>query len=304
MSKISNAKRFLTDKDYRFYILSFHGFYDKMPDGEYVKRIYRAVFGKEPDLEDPKTFSEKLQWLKLNHRRAEHTMMADKFAVREYIEKKLGQEYLIPLLGVWDDPEQIDFDALPDQFVLKCNHNSGLGMYICKDKSKMNVKKVKKELKKGMAQDYYLTAREWPYKNIKRKIICEKFMTDGSDEPIKDYKFFCFNGEPKIMYVSNDLSSSPTTDFFDMDFNRLDLRMKDPNSDIAPEKPALFEEMKRCARILCQGHPFLRVDMYCVNGRIYFGELTFFHNSGFVKAYPEAWNYTLGEWIDLSVLSK
>ena len=203
---------------------------------------------------------------------------------------------------MWDDPDKIDFDALPDQFVLKCNHNSGLGMYICKDKSTLDIPKVRKKLKRGIEQDYYLTGREWPYKNVERRIICEKFMSDGSGEAIKDYKFFCFNGVPRIMYISNDYSSSPTTDFFDMDFNRLDMRMKDPNSKIPPSKPEAFEQMKRCAEILCQGEPFVRVDMYLIDGRIYFGELTFFHNSGFVNVSPEHWNKTLGDWIDLSGL--
>ena len=146
---------------------------DWMPDATFLKLAYKSRMGRKLDLDNPQTFNEKLQWLKLYDRRPEYTMMVDKYKVRDYIAEKLGEEYLIPLLGVWDDPDEIDFDALPNQFVLKCNHNSGLGMCICKDKTKLDIEKVKEELRKGLKQDYYLTGREWPYKDVLRKIICE-----------------------------------------------------------------------------------------------------------------------------------
>lgn len=180
-------------------------------------------------------------------------------------------------------------------------------MCICKDKSKLDIKKVKRELRKGLKQDYYLTCREWPYKNVPRKIICEKYMTDESCTDLKeenrelaDYKFFCFNGVPKFMYISHDHAANATTDFFDMDFHRLDMRMKDPNSDHIPSRPALFDSLKAIAEKLSAGIPFMRVDMYVINGQIYFGELTFFHNAGFTRVYPEHWEKTLGDWIDIS----
>ncbi len=304
---IQKLNRFITNPKIRFSYLNALGFYKHTPDDVFLKKAYKVNMGQELNLENPQTFNEKLQWLKLYNRKPEYTVMVDKYKVREYIAKELGEGYLIPLLGVWDDPDEIDFDALPDQFVLKCNHNSGLGMCICKDKSKLDIEKVKRELRKGLAQDYYLTGREWPYKNVPRKIICEKYMTDETgtdlkeeDRELVDYKFFCFNGVPKFMYISHDHASNATTDFFDMDFHRLDMRMKDPNSDIIPSRPVLFDNLKVIAEKLSAGIPFVRVDMYVINGQIYFGELTFFHNAGFTKVHPEQWEKTLGDWIDIS----
>ena len=166
----------------------------KMSDEKYLKLKFYAIMGYKLDLDNPKTMNEKIQWLKLYYRKPEQTMMADKVAVRDYIAEVLGEEYLIPCLGVWESPDDIDFDALPEKFVLKCNHNSGLGMYVCKDKSKMDVEAVKEELRKGLEQDYYLVHREWPYKDVPRKILAEQFMEDGSGGLV-DYKFLCFNGK-------------------------------------------------------------------------------------------------------------
>lgn len=302
--KLQKILRYLyqvaTNPEIRFSYLSAMGFYDKVPDEQYLKMKYKLVFGKELDLDNPQTFNEKLQWLKLYNRKPEYTIMVDKYKARQYIADRLGGQYLVPLLGVWDDPDEIDFDALPDQFVLKCNHNSGLGMCICKDKSELNISKVKADLRKGLKQDYYLTSREWPYKDVPRKIIAEKYMVDDSNcGELTDYKFFCFNGVPKFMYISNDNSENATTDFFDMEFNRLDMRMKDPNSNVIPPKPYLFNEMKAIAEKLSQGIPFVRVDLYVIEGNIYFGELTFFHNAGFCSIHPEHWEKTLGDWIKL-----
>ncbi len=293
------AKRFLTNPGIRFNYLEKLGCYHHLGDEEFLRRKFKAHLGYPLNLDNPQTFNEKLQWLKLHNRKPEYTMMVDKYLVREYIREKLGAEYLIPLIGVWDDPDKIDFDALPNQFVLKCNHNSGLGMCICKDKSKLDIEKTKKELRRGLAQNYYLSGREWPYKDVPRKIICEQYMTDGVNETIKDYKFFCFNGEPRIMYISNDYAEHPTTDFFDMKYNVLPIRMKDPNSQVLPEKPKEFEQMRKVAEVLCKGIPFVRVDMYVINGQIYFGELTFFHNCGFTAVHPNEWNHILGSWINL-----
>lgn len=201
------AFKYMVNADYRFKIDSARGKYNDMPDREYLQRRFQAELGKSLDLDNPQTFNEKLQWLKLYNRKPEYTMMVDKYKVREYIAQTLGEEYLIPLLGVWDDPDEIDFDALPDQFVLKCNHNSGLGMCICKDKSKLDISKVRAELRKGLKENYYIRHREWPYKDVPRKIIAEKYMVDDSNcGELTDYKFFCFNGVPKFMYISNDNS--------------------------------------------------------------------------------------------------
>ena len=162
INKILKVFRFLLDDTYRKKILIWHGYYDKMNDEEYLKMRYKLSMGMSLDLKNPETFNEKMQWLKLYNRKSEYTMMVDKYKVREYVKKQLGEEYLIPLLGVWDDPEKITFDSLPNQFVLKCNHNSGLGMCICTDKNALNIREVKEQLKKGLKQDYYLTSQEWP----------------------------------------------------------------------------------------------------------------------------------------------
>lgn len=292
-------KRFCTNPAIRFSYLNELGLLKYMKDEDFLRRKFQLVLGRTLDLEHPKTFNEKLQWLKLYDRKPEYTMMVDKYAVREYIKEKLGEEYLIPLIGVWESPDEINFDALPDQFVLKCNHNSGLGMCICRDKSKLDIDKVRKELKKGLAQDYYLTGREWPYKDVPRKIICEKYMQNGTDKDLTDYKFFCFNGTPKILYISRDNAEHPGTDFFDMEFNPLPIHMKDPPAEKKPERPAKLPEMISMAKILSENIPFVRVDFYVIDSRIYVGELTFYHNSGFTNVQPEEWNERLGSWIQL-----
>ena len=289
----------LTDKKYRTKLFAGLGFYDRMDDEKYLKKLYTVNFGKELDLENPKTFNEKLQWLKLYDRKPEYTMMVDKSKVREYVVEKLGEEYLIPLLGVWDDPEEIDFDKLPNQFVLKCNHNSGLGMCICKDKSKLDIKKVKAELKKGLKENFYLRGREWPYKDVPRKIICEKYMVDESGYELKDYKIFCFNGEPKALFVATDRMTDTKFDFFDVEFNHLPFTNGHPNAEKEIAKPQNLDEMLKAASILSKGIPQVRIDLYNVNGKILFGEMTFSHWSGMVPFEPDEWDERFGEWIVL-----
>lgn len=270
-------------------------------DTFYIETLFWLHMGKRLDWKNPQTFNEKLQWLKLYDRKPEYTTMVDKYKVREYIAERLGEEYLIPLLGVWNDPDEIDFDALPNQFVLKCNHNSGLGMCICKDKAKLDIAKVKAELRKGLKQDYYLTGREWPYKNVERKIIAEKFMTDGGEE-LADYKIHNFNNGPKVILVCRDRfkDSGLTEDFFSEDWEHLDVARPDhPNASTPVERPKELEEMLSLAEKLSQGRPFLRTDFYTVGGRVYFGELTFFPASGFSPFAPPQWDETLGKWITL-----
>ena len=294
-------KKYIADKNYRFLIDAGKGKYDKLSDREYLEKKFYAMLGYSLDLSNPQTFNEKLQWLKLYDRKPEYTMMVDKYKVREYIKEKLGEEYLIPLLGVWDKAEDINFDKLPNRFVLKCNHNSGLGMYICKDKSKLTenqIKAIRKNLIKGLQQDYYLTGREWPYKNVPRKIIAEKYMEDETGQ-LRDYKFYCFNGEPKIIMINSDREIGKTkADYFDMDFNWLDLKWGYEHALVKPLKPINFEKMKELAVVLSKNIPELRVDFYEVNNKIYFGELTFFDGSGFDKIEPKEWDKKLGDWVD------
>ncbi len=296
---LKSGMKYLTNANYRFLINAGLGFYDNMPDAEYLKRQYKVCLGKDLNLENPETFNEKLQWLKLYNRKPVYSIMADKHRMRQFVSERIGSGHTVPLLGAWDDPQEINFNKLPNSFVLKCNHNSGLGMCICKDKSTLNIAEVKKELTRGLKQNYYLTGREWPYKDIPRKIIAEEFLENGQDEALTDYKYFCFGGEPKIMYISKDNARVPETDFFDMDFNHLNLQTKDPNAKIPPPKPEQFETMKHMAQLLAKDTPHLRVDFYVVNGHIYVGELTFFHNSGYSNIQPENWGAILGSWIEL-----
>lgn len=294
----------ITKPSYRFEVLDRRGFYNSMDDEKYLKRKFKSVTGKELNIETPTTFNEKLQWLKLNNREDVYTVMADKVAARDFVAEKLGEEYLIPCIGVWDNADDIDFDKLPDKFVLKCNHNSGVGMCICKDKSKLDIEKVKNELKKGMAQDYYITNREWPYKNIPRKIIAEQFMENKEEgiEGLRDYKFYCFDGNVDYLYISEGLDdhhtakiSFVTTDWKLADFKRTDYA----NFTNLPEKPKKFDEMLSIAKELSKGFPFLRVDLYEINGKIYFSEFTFFPCSGYMPFEPEEWDYKFGEFIKL-----
>lgn len=292
-------KKVITNKKARLTILNILRF---IPDKPMLKIEYFIRTGEKLNLKNPVLFTEKLQWLKLYNRKDIYSDMVDKILAKKYIAEKVGEEYVVPLLGEWDSFDQIDFSKLPDKFILKCNHDSG-SVILCENKDSFDFISAKKELSFHLKIDEYLLGREWPYKNVKRKIIAEEFLkgSEGSSGfAIKDYKFFCFNGKPKVMYISNDRGDDSRTDFFDMDFNHLPLKMKDPNADICPEKPEKFDDMKRISEILSEGIPHLRVDFYYVKGKIYVGELTFFHNSGFTKVHPEEWNKIMGGWIDLS----
>ena len=297
--------RYVLDKNYRFVINAGYGKYDNMDDKEFLIKKFQACMGRELNIQNPKTYNEKLQWLKLYNRRPEYVDMVDKLKVREYVKNVLGEEYLIPLIGVWNNQDEIDFNKLPNQFVIKCNHNSGTGMYICTDKSKMNVSSVKEGLKKGLSQNYYLKGREWTYKDVSRKIIAEKFMVDDVDKELKDYKFYCFNGKVEIIMINSDRNSENPTkaDYFDRSFNWLDFIWGYEHASTKPEKPENFELMVNIAEKLSEGIPHVRVDLYNCNGKIYFGELTFFDGSGFDKIEPIEWDYKLGNLIDITAIN-
>lgn len=301
---ISLLRRFFTDRDSRVYYLSMLGCYDSLPDEKYLKQLYRCLMHKELDLESPRTFNEKMQWLKLNDHNPKYTGMVDKYEVKKYVASVIGEKYIIPTLGVWDDPEKIDFDRLPDQFVLKCNHNSGLGICICGDKDKLNIRKAKRELKKGLAQNYYLLWREWPYKNVKRRIIAEKYLTDGNSGDLMDYKFYCFSGRAEYVLVCTDRSSgSPKYYFFDRNwrfkrYNKWGIQA--PEGFTIP-KPRCMDEMFEIAERLSQNHLFIRVDLYCVNEKVYFGELTFYPNSGFDRNRLPEVERMFGSKVDLKL---
>lgn len=272
-----------------------------LPDKLHIKARYALKMGKKLNLENPQTFNEKLQWLKLYDRKPIYTAMVDKYEVKQYIAERIGEEYIIPTLGVWDRFDDIDFNVLPNKFVLKCTHDSG-GLVICKDKSVFDKAAAKKKIEKSLKRNYFLIHREWPYKNVKRRIIAEKYMEDSKTSELRDYKFYCFNGEPKFLYVSEGLADHSTAklSFLNMDWTFAPFRRNDfQNFDNLPEKPQNYENMCELAGQLSKNIPFLRVDLYEINGKIYFSELTFSPGAGFTKFYPEQWDYTLGEWIKL-----
>lgn len=275
-----------------------------LPDKLYLQIFFFSTTGKFINFKKPKGFNEKQQWLKVNNRRPEYTNLVDKYAVRDHIDEVLGEGHLFGLLGKYDSFEDIDFTTLPNQFVIKCNHDSG-SVRIIKDKSALkdsDYAKMKAALELSLSKDFFYAGREYPYKDIKRCIIIEELMVDkkNPEKSIEDYKFFCFNGEPKIMFVATDRSTDCRFDFFDMDFNHLDIVNIHPNSNKKIEKPKMFEEMKRIAAKLSVGMPFVRIDLYELNGKIYFGEYTFFHGGGFRLFEPPEWERKLGDWIDIS----
>ena len=272
-----------------------------IPDKIYLKIKYYCRMGKRLNLDNPQTFNEKIQWLKLYGRRPIDSVLSDKYAVKDYIAKTIGAQYVIPLLGVWDKFDDIDFDKLPDRFVLKCTHDSGT-VAVCKNKSEFNYAAAKKLLSKGLKNDYYVFSRERAYKNIPRRIIAEEFMEDTQYGELRDYKFFCFDGQPRLLFIASDrMTEGEETkfDFFDMEFRHLPFTNGHPNADTLPDRPLQFEEMKNLAARLSKGIPHVRVDFYEVNGQVYFGEMTFSHWGGMTPFEPEQWDYKLGSWINL-----
>ena len=290
----------ISNGDARFKYLADRGFKGHVEAECFVKRRFRYDMGRELDLENPVTYTEKLQWLKLYDHRPEYTTMVDKYAVKKYVAEKIGPEYVIPVLGVWERVEDIDFDALPDRFVLKTTHDSG-GIVICKDKSKLDIPAARRRLRHFWKRHYYDNNREWPYKDVPHRIIAEAYMEDSRCGELRDYKFFTFGGEPKVLYIAQGRGRGEPTvaDFFDMDFNHLDFTIDHDMAPVPPEKPECFEEMKRLAAILSEGTPQLRVDFYEVDGKVYFGEMTFFHCSGLHPFHPESWDRTFGDWVKL-----
>lgn len=267
-------------------------FGEKIPDGLYLRWKYRLLMGRKLHLKHPRTFTEKLQWMKLNDRDPRYTTLADKHAVKHFVAERIGPEHIVPTLGVWRSPAEIDYDSLPDQFVLKCNHDSG-STVICRGKGEFDREAAAAKLAAALSKNYAPKEREWAYRDIRPVIIAEKFM--GND--IADYKFFCFNGRPEFMFIATDRyaeGEETKFDFFDMDFLHLDVRNGHPNAETAPSKPEMWEEMKALAAKLAEGLKQVRIDLYQIDGRIYFGEYTFYHWGGFVPFEPEGWDEKFG----------
>ena len=297
MSKLYN---FITNKRLRFSYLTAMGLTHWMSDERFLKKEYYLAMGKTLNLNTPKTFNEKLQWLKLYNREPQYTMMVDKYAVKQYVANKIGSQYIIPTLGVWNHFDEIDFDELPNQFVLKCTHDSG-GIVICKDKLNLDKRAAKQKLEYYLKRKYYYVHREWPYKNVKPRIIAEKYMSNDNGEDLNDYKLMCFNGQVKATFVCSDRFSEDglKVTFYDTNWKRMPFERHYPASKIDIARPKTYDEMRILAEKLAFKIPFVRVDFYEVHGRVYFGELTFFPGSGYEEFTPEEWDKKLGDWINL-----
>lgn len=264
-----------------------------------VIKLYKQKTGKDLDLNNPLTYNEKLQWIKLFWRDPVVENCVDKLAVREYVKEKGLGHILNDLIGVYENIKQIDFNLLPDKFVLKANHGSGWNI-ICDDKSKLNLRLTKNLLRRWMHANYYYETCEWVYKNIKPKIICEKFLEDSSVGGLKDYKIFCFNGEPKLIQVDIDRRTSHKRNIYDLNWNYVPVSIKYPTApEIQIPKPVNLDEMLHYARILSDGFPHVRVDFYIIDRKIIFGELTFIHGAGYEKITPESYNVLMGTWFEL-----
>ena len=277
------------------------GYFDKMDDESFLKMAYKRKLGKELNLDNPETFNEKLQWLKLHDRRPEYTMMVDKFEVKEYVSNIIGKEHIIPTIGVWDSFDDIDFQQLPDKFVLKCTHDSG-GLAICKDKESFDKVAAKKKIEKSLQSNFYRGGREWPYKNVIPRIIAEKYMEDTEGNGLTDYKFYCFNGSPEYLYVSQGMDNHKTAriSFLTMNWENAPFGRKDyMQFEKLPPKPQRFDEMKLIAKKLSKDHSFLRVDLYEIKGEIYFSELTFSPCCGFMPFVPDEFDKKLGDMLQL-----
>lgn len=290
----------LHDSQIRFGYLSTIGFYKWMPDELYLKKEFKIRMGKDLNLDNPQTFNEKLQWLKIHDRKPEYTVMVDKYAVKQYVADRIGEEYVIPTLGVWNHFDDIDFDALPNQFVLKCTHDSG-GVAICKDKSTFDKVAAKRKIEHCLRRKYYYIHREWPYKNVPPRIIAEKYMSEDGNDEINDYKLMCFNSKVKATFVCSNRFSDEglNVTFYDTNWKRMPFERHYAASSGEISKPKTYEEMVSLAERLAQHISFIRVDFYEVKGKLYFGELTFFPGSGFKEFNPDEWDKTLGDWIKL-----
>lgn len=300
MNRLKKGVKLLFNNPKEFLIaLNAFGIYNWIPDKLYLKIIYRLHFREKLNLKTPKSFNEKLQWLKLYDRNPKYCNLADKYLVREFVKETIGEQYLVPLIAVYDNADEINWDNLPSKFVLKCNHASGRNI-ICNNKKYLNIIKAKNELNKWINQNFFWHGREWVYKNIKPRIVAEKLLGQNG-EILLDYKFMCFNGEPKCMFVCSERYSDDglKVDFYDMNWNHMPFERQYKNSKNTLLKPKGFDKMVELSRTLSNEIPFVRVDFYDIDGKIYFGELTFFPGNGMEEFTPKYYDELLGSWIEL-----
>ena len=285
-----------------------------MSDRFFIKVRWSQVVGYKLDLKHPKKFNEKLQWLKLYDHKPEYTIMVDKYRAKQWLADKIGEQYVVPTLSIYKSVDEIDLNKLPDQFVLKCNHDSG-SVIICRDKQSFDFENAKQKLNKALHSNYYWRCREWPYKHVKPVILAEPFIYNSQTDNISvggmpqvlpsDYKFYCFEGEPKLFYITTDkgMDVPIREDFFDLQGNHLDIQDSNylNNPMYIPNIPNNLQEMQSICRMISKNINHLRVDFYECNGRIYVGEMTFYEAAGYCNFEPSKWNIILGDWIKLPI---
>lgn len=296
------AGRFIVDPKIRFGYFTKLGLFDHWTDEKFLKKKYYLQTGKKLDMDHPQSFNEKLQWLKLHDRKPIYTVMVDKYAAKGYVSKRIGEDYIIPTLGVWERFEDIDFGQLPSQFALKCTHDSG-GVIICQDKALFDFQKARKQLGRSLKRNYFYEGREWPYKNVQPRIIAEKYLMDESGTELKDYKIFCFHGEPKLIQVDFGRFHVHKRNLYTTDWKYIDASINfpnDPNTQIL--RPEKLDKMLEIAGMLSEGIPHVRVDLYSIGRKIFFGELTMYHGGGMEKFTPESLGDEMGKWLELALV--
>ena len=296
--KVSTALAMLKTPGKMIVPMGQNGLLNFIPDRKYLKMAFKAELGYPLNLEKPTTYNEKLQWLKLYDRKPEYTLYADKYRVREFIAETIGDRYLIPLIGAYQTSGEIPWDKLPERFALKCNHGSGTNI-ICKDKTKLDIPTAKQEIDRWLKYNAYWRGREWCYKDIKPCVICEEFYSAPDGNTPDDYKFMCFNGEPKLIQVHHDRFGDHTLDFMDVNWEKTGIVQGPRNSEKQIPKPATFDEMMEIARILARGMIYARIDLYSTDREVKFGEITMYPTSGFAPFGDIRTDYLLGSWIRL-----
>ncbi len=301
MKFLKKIECFIRDPKFRFQYLDSLGFYNNLDDLKYLQKKFLYLIGHNLDIDYPKSYNEKLQWIKLYDRKPIYTKMVDKFEAKKIVEEKIGAEYVIPTLGVWEKFDEIDFEKLPKRFVLKCTHDSG-GVIVVDDKNKIDWMKIKEQFERKLSKNFYFYGREWPYRNVKPRIIAEKRLemsSNNDSDIVNDYKVYTFNGKARICMINTERGIHTTADYFDKNFNKLDFSWGYPHSMRKIERPQNYDLMFQLAEKLAENTLELRVDFYEVSGQLFFGEMTFFDGSGFDKIEPFEWDLKLGDWIEL-----
>ena len=302
---INKILKCLIDNNYRFSVLSSLGVFNGMNDKKYIEKKFKNQMGYSLDLENPITYNEKIQWLKLYDRNSKYIYMADKYEAKKIVSNILGDEYVVPTIGIYDDFDKINFEELPNQFVMKCTHDSG-GVIVCKEKKYFNYKEARKKINKNLKKNYFFYGREWPYKNINPRIIIEKYLEDSYQKEIIDYKFFCFNGKVEYLYISEGSHTlNQKIQFFDKNYLPIDCSRSDYNKfERIPKKPKNFDKMIEFAELLSKNIEHIRIDFYEINGQLYFSEFTFYTGSGYVPFNEKHWDFKFGSLINLDHIKK